>query len=131
MKKYIIIISLFVILSFVAFYIKQNSISKSNLELLVVFQSRNIYIEYFKDIEKAKKELDENLFGVKYIKENYEDKYGSNLINLKVVVEEDIKKEYFIIYENKYFRQMLYSSLFIFWLSISLYLYRKQLIFKP
>jgi hypothetical protein len=125
MKKYIIIISIFVILSFVSFYIKQNSISKSNLELLVVFQSRNIYIEYFKDIEKAKKELDENIFEVKYIKENYEDKYGSNLINLKVVVEEDIKKEYFIIYENKYFRQILYSSLFLFWLSISLYLYRK------
>jgi hypothetical protein len=125
MKKYIIIISLFVILSFVAFYLKQNSISKSNLELLVVFQSRNIYIEYFKDIEKAKKELDENIFEFKYIKENYEDKYGSNLINLKVVVEEDIKKEYFIIYENKYFRQILYFSLFLFWLSISLYLYRK------
>jgi hypothetical protein len=124
MKKYIIIISLFVILSFVAFYLKQNSISKSNLELLVV-QSRNIYIEYFKDIEKAKKELDENIFEFKYIKENYEDKYGSNLINLKVVVEEDIKKEYFIIYENKYFRQILYFSLFLFWLSISLYLYRK------
>jgi hypothetical protein len=93
--------------------------------LLVVFQSRNIYIEYFKDIEKAKKELDENIFEFKYIKENYEDKYGSNLINLKVVVEEDIKKEYFIIYENKYFRQILYFSLFLFWLSISLYLYRK------
>jgi hypothetical protein len=125
MKKNAIIITLFIILSLIAFYVKENSMSKSNLELFISFQTGDIYTEYIKEIEKAEKENGEKTSGVKYIKENYEDKYGKNLVNLKSVVEKDTKKRIFIIYENKYFRQILYSSLFLFWLGVAFYLHRK------
>jgi hypothetical protein len=124
MKKNATLISLFIILSLIAFFVKENSMSKSNLELFIAFQTRDIYIEYIKEIEKVEKENEENILGVKYIKENYEAKYGQNLVNLKSVVEKDTKKR-FIIYENKYFRQILYSSLFLFWLGVALYLFKK------
>ncbi len=124
MKKNAIIIILFIIFSLIAFFVKENSMSKSNLELFISFQTSDIYTEYIKEIEKVEKENEENILGVKYIKENYEAKYGQNLVNLKSVVEKDTKKR-FIIYENKYFRQILYSSLFLFWLGVALYIYKK------
>lgn len=125
MKKNATLISLFIILSLIAFYIKQNSLSKSNLELIVGFESSYIFKQYLEELEKAKGENGENILEIKNVKESYEAKYGENLVKLHSVLEENIKKRKIIIYENEYFRQVLYSSLFIFWLGVAFYLYRK------
>ncbi len=125
MKKNAILISLFIVLSLIAFYIKQNSISKSNLELIVAYESSNIFKEYVEELEKAKGANGENILEIKNVKESYEVKYGENLDKLNSVLEENIKKRKIIIYENEYFRQILYSSLFLFWLGVAFYIHRK------
>jgi hypothetical protein len=125
MKKIKLAATIFLVifLTFIFIIIKDKSISKINLDLLVSYSSSLVLEEYKNDISKAFGTNDEKL--IYYIQNIKYKEYGENFNKLESITESKLKSKWFIVYENKYFHSLLAASFFLFWIVFVMYLYRK------
>jgi hypothetical protein len=120
MKKIIISSTLFSLFFILGYIITENSLSIGNYNLFVAEERERIKTNNEIKLYLLQSKNDKML---SYFREEVAEKYGENWEKLDDVIKDELG--FLIIYENKYFFHILYSSLFLIWLSITLYLEKR------
>ena len=120
MRKIIISSTLFSLFFILGYFITENSLSIGNYNLFVAEERERIKTNNEIKLYLLESKNDEML---SFFREEVTEKYGENWEKLDDVIKDELG--FLIIYENKYFFHILYSSLFLIWLSITLYLEKR------
>ena len=122
------IIKIFLILiTFISlfFYIKNHSISKRNLDLVVLTRSSQIKSEYYKELYSLDnlRNINQRYIQMSEIVDKYELEYGKEFCELEKIIEKSITSNYHIVYNSESFLLILFISLLFFWIGISIFIY--------